>query len=785
MDSRSLLILLLAATILTPSASQSSKNITLTSFLTTTTAGDRNLSWLSPSGDFAFGFLPLPTNSSLFLLAIWFSNLPSTTPTTIIWTPNRDKPLSPNSSVILTSDGRLSLRDPAGTEVWSPGAPAAAYAAMLDTGDFVLAGSDSSVLWESFSDPTDTIVPTQTLKPDSKLVAKVNNGDFSEGRFKLEMQPDGNLVFYQIAVPTGHQYSSYWATNLPIANSSSGRRLVFNLSGTIDLISPAGTVQTTLTSATTKSTSDFYHRATLDYDGVFRHYVHPKPSAFSGGSPEWLIMDFKPPDICQSLLTSPGSGNCGYDTTQMVSCHCPPGYSWRDANRTYLGCRPNFTMPSCISGVPSEGFQMERVEKLDFWGQDYDQFSPMDEAECMQQCLDDCFCAASIHDGQSNCWKKKLPFSNGRKGSYVNRTAFIKLGNDGDLPSFYVAKTRTLSILAYLAIAGSVALNFIILTLTVMFLRASRRKQGKKLKDSILGPNVKAFTYGELEEATHGFNEELGRGACGTVYKGYIGAELTGTIAVKKLRDLQPEIDKEFGNEVKSIGQTYHKNLVRLLGYCNEDTKRLLVYEYMSNGSLASYLFSGIKPPWKQRVEIMIGIARGLRYVHEECGSQIIHCDIKPQNVLLDDNFVPRISDFGLAKLLKTDQTRTNTGIRGTKGYVAPEWFRNSGISAKVDVYSFGVMILEILFCRRNVEKEMEEEKALLTFWVSDCYNDGRIDALVEGDEEAIGDMGRVERFVMVALWCVQEEPALRPTMGQVTQMLEGVVGIIPAPPSP
>ncbi|PKU62723.1 G-type lectin S-receptor-like serine/threonine-protein kinase RLK1 [Dendrobium catenatum] len=126
-----------------------------------------------------------------------------------------------------------------------------------------------------------------------------------------------------------------------------------------------------------------------------------------------------------------------------------------------------------------------------------------------------------------------------------------------------------------------------------------------------------------------------------------------------------------------------------------------------------------------------------------------------------------------------------NTGIRGTKGYVAPEWFRNIAITAKVDVYSFGVMVWEILFCRKNVEKDMEEEKALLTFWVSDCYNDGQINALVEGDDEAMADMGRVERFLMVALWCVQEEPTLTLTMEQVTQMLDGAVQINPVPHFP
>ncbi|PKU79440.1 G-type lectin S-receptor-like serine/threonine-protein kinase RLK1 [Dendrobium catenatum] len=136
----------------------------------------------------------------------------------------------------------------------------------------------------------------------------------------------------------------------------------------------------------------------------------------------------------------------------------------------------------------------------------------------------------------------------------------------------------------------------------------------------------------------------------------------------------------------------------------------------MSNGSLASYFFSGIRPPWEQRVEIMLGIARGLRYLHEECSTQIIHCDIKPQNILLDENFNPRISDFGLAKLLKTNQTRTNTGIRGTKGYVAPEWFRNIAITAKVDVYSFGVMVLEICFVGRMWRRIWRKRRLFLLF---------------------------------------------------------------------
>lgn len=164
----------------------------------------------------------------------------------------------------------------------------------------------------------------------------------------------------------------------------------------------------------------------------------------------------------------------------------------------------------------------------------------------------------------------------------------------------------------------------------------------------------------------------------------------------------------------------------------------------------------------------------------------IIHCDIKPQNILLDDDFTARISDFGLAKLLQSDQTRTCTGIRGTRGYVAPEWFKNVPITVKVDVYSFGVMLLEIICCRKSVAVEFgEEDRAILTDWAYDCYIEERLHELVENDEVAMGDIGKLQRWVMIAIWCIQEDPSRRPTMKMVTQMLEGFVEVsVPPVPS-
>jgi serine/threonine protein kinase len=204
----------------------------------------------------------------------------------------------------------------------------------------------------------------------------------------------------------------------------------------------------------------------------------------------------------------------------------------------------------------------------------------------------------------------------------------------------------------------------------------------------------------------------------------------------------------------------------------------------MTNGSLNQFLFGDARLQWNLRAQIALGVARGLLYLHEECNTQIIHCDIKPQNILLDGNFTAKISDFGLAKLLRTNQTQTNTGIRGTRGYVAPEWFKSIGITAKVDVYSFGVILLELICCRRNVELDAAEDQKILTDWANDCYRCGRVDFLVKGDDEATLNLTKVERFVAVALWCLQEDPTIRPTMLKVTQMLDEAAAV-PTPPDP
>ncbi|XP_062083184.1 G-type lectin S-receptor-like serine/threonine-protein kinase RLK1 [Humulus lupulus] len=258
------------------------------------------------------------------------------------------------------------------------------------------------------------------------------------------------------------------------------------------------------------------------------------------------------------------------------------------------------------------------------------------------------------------CWKKRFPLSNGRVDNTNPSIAFIKIRKG--------------------ILSGSVCVNFMLLGAICVGILLARKKKSERSPSPQDDPesNLRCYSYKELEEATDDFKDELGHGSFGIVYKGHlIQTNASIVVAVKKLSSILKDGEREFKAELKSIGQIHHKNLARLLGYCNDGPNRLLVYEYLSNNTLASFLFGGIiRPCWNQRSELALGIAKGLLYLHEECNTQIIHCYIKPQNILLDEYNNAKISDFGLAKLLMINQSHTHTAIRGTKGYVAPEWFR-------------------------------------------------------------------------------------------------------------
>nr|XP_043611869.1 G-type lectin S-receptor-like serine/threonine-protein kinase LECRK3 [Erigeron canadensis] len=749
--------------------------------------------WLSRSGEFAFGFQQQPQGNDSFLLSIWYDKIPDRT---IVWYP-KDGPMVPRGSKAELINRRgLVLSDPQGIEVWTSASSSndIAYGLMNDTGNFQLVGSNSSPIWESFDHPADTMLPTQIMGIDGEINSKMSQTNFSGGRFQLRLIRDGNLVLNTIDMFTGSAGDAYYASGTNDASNStnSGYQLIFDVTGYLYILRGNGQ-RFDLTTRGSLPSGDYYHRATLDSDGIFTQYYYPKNP--SSPNTSWEDIKIVPPNfdnICDSGKACGLNNICSLEDNRP-KCECPQGFSLYDINSPNGDCAPDFS-PSCDQGYyGEEQFELIELGNVNWPGSDYVHLNPINEQDCKTSCLKDCFCAVALHR-DINCWKKKLPLSAGRKVPSDAIKTFFKVRKTSDRPSgnsptpVLSRESKNRASLILVGAALCVVIIVLIVVICVGFFRVynqkARNQPYQSISDEAIETTLPRFKYQELVNATDGFNDELGQGAFGVVYKGLIG---TKPVAVKKLHPVvQNNAQKEFKTEVNTIARTHHKNLVQLLGYCDDGEQRLLIYEYMSNGTLAFYLFGDRPPSWNQRSNIAVGIARGLSYLHEECSAQIIHCDIKPQNILLDDCYNAKIADFGLAKLLKINQSRTHTGIRGTKGYVAPEWFRNTPVSVKVDVYSFGVLLLEIISCRRSVIFESDNEFEILTDLAWDFYHEGRLDAFVKNDMEATNDYKKLGTFVMVGLWCIQENPSLRPTMKKVVQMLEGECGVTEPPcPSP
>ncbi|XP_077236570.1 G-type lectin S-receptor-like serine/threonine-protein kinase LECRK4, partial [Tasmannia lanceolata] len=744
-------------------------------------------SWLSPSTHFAFGFYK---EGNGFEVGIWLESDPNKT---VVWTANRDDPpVSDNATLLLTRDGWLLLKNPGGPDKNITGADqSASSASLLDSGNFVLYNSSSTVIWESFSSPTDTILGGQRLLTEYRFLSSFSNTDHKTGRFLLRMQSDGNLVLYP-TYSNAIDGDDYWASNT--APTRPNVTLILDNLGQLYLANSSNLNMKSLGNGIMSSSNgtDVVYRATLDTDGNFRLYSH----IFSGdGSSSKSISWSALSDQCSA------KGYCGFNsycTNTQPDCICLPGFNFSDPINKFQGCERSFRIEDCNSKKDDVANFIQTLYSSISWRENPYYVVPSNsEEDCRNECLRDCECEVAWFR-RNRCQKFSLPLTYGKTDESTSLITFVKVGNESStIPSpinpfsnanntgtYHTKKELRMEILIIGIVLATFSIAvFIISAFLIYRHRVYRYKKLEEARNFSLTEEIalRFFSYEDLLKATDGFKEELGKGAFGTVYKGSlsIGGR---AIAVKRLEKVIEEGEREFRAETRAIGRTHHRNLVRLLGFCDEGSHRLLVYEYMCNGSLANLIFKAqIRPDWNERVRIAIDVARGILYLHEDCEPHIIHCDIKPQNILMDDSWTAKISDFGLAKLLMPNQTRTFTQIRGTRGYVAPEWHRNKPISVKADVYSFGIVLLEIVFCRRNVELDFADDEIVLSEWVDRCFLDGELDKLL-GDE--VVEKASLERMVKVGLWCIQDEPHLRPSMKTVILMLEGIkdVPILPSP---
>ncbi|PIA33369.1 hypothetical protein AQUCO_04100057v1 [Aquilegia coerulea] len=300
----------------------------------------------------------------------------------------------------------------------------------------------------------------------------------------------------------------------------------------------------------------------------------------------------------------------------------------------------------------------------------------------------------------------------------------------------------------------------------------------------------KRYNYSDIKKITNSFKDKVGQGGYGFVYKGKL---LDGRLVAVKLLNKAKGDGEEFINEIGSISRTSHVNVVSLLGFCFEGSKRALIYEFMPNGSLEKFIYdpnpleAQSQLGWEMLYQITVGIARGLEYLHRGCKTRILHFDIKPHNILLDHDFTPKISDFGLAKLCPNKESVVSMlDARGTAGYIAPEVFSRNfgGVSHKSDVYSYGMMALEIVGRRKNINVQVDHTSEIyFPQWIYKRLildEDLGLYGITSEDETTIA-----RKMIFIALWCIQTNPVDRPSMSRVVEMLEGRNELLQIPPKP
>ncbi|CAN7093290.1 unnamed protein product [Brassica rapa subsp. narinosa] len=737
-------------------------------------ASGSNQSWSSPNSTFAVSFLP-SSSPNTFLAAVSFAG------TVPIWSAGS---VDSQGSLRLSSSGSLQLINGSNTTVWDSATDAlgVASAAIEDSGSLVLLNNRNKTVWSSFDHPTDTIVQSQNFAAGKIL---------RSGSYSFQLERRGNLTL------TWNNTTVYWSQGLNSSFSSnlSSPSLALQTNGVVLMF------DSTLTGGAETIYSDDYGEGSntfrflkLDDDGNLR--IYSSATSNSGPvSPHWSAVA----DQCLVYGYCGNFGICSYNDTKPI-CLCPSrNFDPVDVNDRRKGCKRKVELSNCSSNAAMLDLDHTRLitDPNDPNSQSFFAGSSPCRANCLVSGV--CLASVSMSDGSGNCWQKQPgSFITGYQSSSVPSTSYVKVcgpvllneplvGSNGDGNNSKVH----LWIVAVAVLAGLLGLAAVEVGLWWCCCRNNPRfgtlSSHYTLLEYASGAPVQ-FTYRELQRCTKGFKEKLGAGGFGTVYRGVLSNKTV--VAVKQLEGIE-QGEKQFRMEVATISSTHHLNLVRLIGFCSEGRHRLLVYEFMRNGSLDSFLFStasGKLLTWEYRFNIALGTAKGITYLHEECRDCIVHCDIKPENILVDDNYTAKVSDFGLAKLLnpKDNRHKNLSSVRGTRGYLAPEWLANLPITSKSDVYSYGMVLLEIVSGQRNFDVSERTNHKKFSIWAYEEFDKGNTEAILDMrlSEDQTVDMEQVRRMVQTSFWCIQEQPLLRPTMGKVVQMLEGITAIN-KPPRP
>ncbi|KAK9156006.1 hypothetical protein Sjap_003486 [Stephania japonica] len=756
-----------------------------------------NQTLVSKDGIFELGFFT-PGNSQNYYIGIWFKQVAVVQKKkTVVWVANRNKPISADDSSSaefkLLENGHLVLLISTKTNysskvsVWSTDSTTSktindtsANAVLGYNGNLIVtSSSNGNIIWQSFDHPTHATLPgakfgyNNLTKKNHKLTAWENSEDPSEGIYSVELGLDKSVRLtwnHSLEYYTSGVWNGRYFTNFPEMQVGYGLAYSFEYKSYQN--------GAYFTYSLSNKALPFY--VFMDTSGQM------KITVWQAQTQDWIVVWTKPILECQVYGVCGAFSVCRENNLGLSICQCLSGfeqhypkdwglldYSGGCLRRNSLKCgeKDSFSkMPNIILSQISPSANALAMDNA---------------RNCELACLQNCSCSAYAY------------FTNGSSSGnsilcslwYGDLLNIEQLGDKGNDLYIRLAplqdqlgstmKPSTKWTIVGVALSGTI----ILLGITFLFLRKWWIKRFTKSPNLERGyAFLTAFRYKHLKLATKNFSEKLGSGGFGSVFKGTL-PDLTA-IAVKRLEGISQN-QKQFRNEVSTIGLIQHVNLVRLRGFCSEGRKIMLVYDLMPNGSLEKHLFHQNNSRilnWQQRYQIAIGTARGLAYLHEECRDRIIHCDIKPENVLLDADFSPKIADFGLAKLLGREFSRVLTTVRGTIGYLAPEWTSGVPITVKADVYSYGMMLFEIISGRRNLKRSKDGKVWFFPTWAARKVISGGqpVLSILDSKLEGNADIEELDRAFRVACWCIQEEEIQRPSMGQVVQILEGLLEVNP-----
>ncbi|XP_022772220.1 putative receptor protein kinase ZmPK1 [Durio zibethinus] len=784
--------LILSLILLTPLSSSTYQDLSKGASLSVENPGDVII---SPSGTFSAGFYPVGENAYTF--AIWFSK-----PTclvhncTVVWMANRDHPVNgKRSKLSLLGTGNLILTDAAQFNVWATGTASlpSVQLQLNDYGNLVLSNSKGTVLWQSFDSPTDTLLPLQPFTKYTALVSTRRKGNYSSGFYKFFFDEDSvlHLLF------DGPEMSSVYWPEPYFSSWEHGRFTYSSRNAMIDSFGNFSSSDNLIFRSIDYGASWIQRRLTIDYDGNLRLYSREETNE------TWVVSWQAISQPCKIHGLCGENSLCRYSPSTGRKCSCLQGFKVNNQTDWFYGCEPETDF-----SLNASDFTFIHVHNADFYGyDDFGFFLNKTLKECETACLQRAQCKGFLYRDMGEifyCYPKNL-LRNGLQRFSLKGDVYIKLPKSYisnkkkkllqeislDCPKNVTIKLERSyaksqeNVIVKLMLCFAFALGGVEITsilLVWLFLNRARQKKNVANEGCLLtATGFKRFTFDELKEATQNFSEEIGRGGAGAVYKGMLPDDRV--VAVKRLNEANKG-EAEFLAEVNTIGKLNHMNLIKMWGFCAEKKHRLLVYEYMEHGSLAEKLSSN-ELDWQKRYDIALGTAKGLAYLHDECLEWVLHCDVKPQNILLDSGYKPKVSDFGLSKILDRGKLYNSSfsKIRGTRGYMAPEWIFSQHITSKVDVYSYGMVVLELVTGKSPTEgiqfvdgaegeaeylsgsRVKEERKGSNSI-------ESRIAEIVDPLLEGNYDKQKMEILVAVALDCIQEDRNVRPTMSEVVERL-------------